>query len=182
MKPAKVLVLILLAIGLTGYRQSLIGADNPSGDTKPTDTNAQDIADLKAVEDRFMAAFRAKDVNAIMELCVPDESLVVFDVTPPRQRQGAEAYRKDWEDAFRRFDGPLQAEISDEDVTAGSDVAYISSIHHVTGTMKGGNKVDYTVRVTDGFKKINRKWLIAHSHISFPVDMRTGKADIESKP
>ncbi|MBV8215613.1 MAG: nuclear transport factor 2 family protein [Verrucomicrobia bacterium] len=182
MKPPKVLVLIPLAIGLIGYNQSMTRANTRTGDAKPIDTKAQDIADLKAVEDRFMTAFRAKDVNAIMELCVPDDSLVVFDVTPPRQRNGAQAYRKDWEDAFNRFDGPLEAEISDVDVTAGGDVAYISSIHHVTGTMKGGKKVDYTVRVTDGFKKINGKWLIAHTHVSVPVDLRTGKADIESQP
>ena len=182
MKPAKVLVLILLAIGLIAYNQSLSRADNTSGDRTPTDTKAQDIADIKAVENRFMTAFRAKDVNAIMELCVPDESLVVFDVTPPLQRTGAAAYRKDWEEAFSRFDGPLQAEVSDEEVTAGGDVAYVLSLHHVTGTMKGGKKVDYTVRVTDGLKKINGKWLIAHTHVSFPVDMRTGKADMESKP
>ena len=176
MKPVKVLILILLAIGLIRYNQSLSGADSKSGEAKSVDTKAQDIADLKAVEDRFMMAFRAKDVN------VPDESLVVFDVTPPRQRNGAEAYRKDWEEAFSRFDGPLEAEISEVDVTAGGDVAYVSSIHHVTGTMKGGKKVDYTVRVTDGFKKINDKWLIAHTHVSFPVDLRTVQADTESKP
>jgi ketosteroid isomerase-like protein len=182
MKPVKVLVLILLAIGLTAYNQSLSRADNPSGVTIPTDIKAQDIADIKAVEDRFMTAFNAKDVNTIMELCVQDESLVVFDVTPPLQRTGAQAYRKDWEEAFSRFEGPLQAEVSDEEVTAGGGVAYVLSLHHVTGTMKGGKKVDYTVRVTDCFKKINGKWLIAHTHVSFPIDMRTGKADIESKP
>src|SRR5262249_32922891 len=159
MKPVKILVLILLAIGLTRYNQSLGGADAKSGEAKPVDTKAQDIADLKTVEDRFMTAFRAKDVNAIIGLCGPDERLGVFDVTPPRQRNGAYAYRKDWEDAFSRFDGPLEAEISEVDVTAGGDVAYVSSIHHVTGT-KGGKKMDYTVRVTDGFKKINGKWLI----------------------
>jgi ketosteroid isomerase-like protein len=180
MKPKKVLVLILLATGLIGYSQSLTRADSTSGNTNSVDTKAQDIADLKAVEDRFMTAFRAKDVNAIMELCVPDESLVVFDVTPPLQRKGAQAYRKDWEDAFNRFDGPLQAEISDIDITAGENVAYVSSVHHVTGSVKGGNKADYTVRVTDGLKKINGKWLVAHTHVSLPVDMRTGKA--ESKP
>jgi ketosteroid isomerase-like protein len=182
MKPAKVPVLILLALGLTAYNQSIVRADKTSGDTTPTDIKAQDIADIKEVEDRFMTAFRAKDVNAIMDLCVPDESLVIFDVTPPLERTGAQAYRKDWEEAFSRFEGPLQAEISDQDVTAGGDVAYVISIHQVTATMKGGKKVDYTVRVTDGFKKINGKWLIAHTHVSFPVDMRTGKADIESKP
>ena len=182
MKPVKVLVLILLAFGLLAYSQSIVRADKTTGDATPTDIKAQDIADIKEVEDRFMTAFRAKDVNAIMELCVPDESLVVFDVTPPLQRTGAQAYRKDWEEAFSRFEGPLQAEITDEDVTAGGDVAYVSSIHYVIGTMKGGKKVDYTVRVTDGLKKINGKWLIAHTHVSFPIDMRTGKADIESKP
>ena len=181
MKPRKVLVLTLLAIGLMAYNQSLSRADNTSGDAS-TDTKAQDIADIKAVENRFMTAFRAKDVNAIMELCVPDESLVVFDVTPPLQRTGAEAYRKDWEEVFNRFEGTLQAEISDVDVIAGGDVAYVLSIHHVTGTMKEGKKVDYTVRVTDGFKKINGQWLIAHTHVSLPVDMRTGKADIDSQP
>jgi ketosteroid isomerase-like protein len=182
MKPTKVLVLILLAIGLTEYNQSLTRADTPSGDTKLIDTNAEDVAALKAVESRFMTAFRAKDVNAIMDLCVPDDTLVVFDVTPPLRRNGAQAYRQDWEEAFSRFEGPLQAEISEVDVTAGGDVAYVSSIHHVAGLTKGGKKVDYTVRVTDGFKKINGKWLIAHTHVSFPVDMRTGKADMESNP
>jgi ketosteroid isomerase-like protein len=182
MKPLKVLVLIPLAIGLIAYNQSITRADRTSDNTIPTDTKAQDVADIKAVEDRFMTAFRAKDVNAIMELCVPDESLVVFDVTPPLQRTGEEAYRKDWEEAFNRFEGPLQAQINNEEVVAGGDVAYVLGIHHVTGTMKGGKTVDYTVRVTDGFKKINGKWLIAHTHVSFPVDMRTGKADIESEP
>ncbi|MBV9734107.1 MAG: nuclear transport factor 2 family protein [Verrucomicrobia bacterium] len=185
MKPSKVLVLVLLTIGLIGFYRSLTRAATTSSETKtiePIDIKAQAISDIKAVEDRFLTAFRAKDVNAIMELCIPDESLVVFDVTPPLQRTGAQAYRKDWEEAFNRFEGPLQAEISEEDVTVGGDVAYVSSIHHVTGTMKGGKKVDYTVRVTDGLKKTNGKWLIAHTHVSFPVDMRTGQADMQSKP
>ena len=179
MRLRKALGVILLVIGLLGFIQSThIKAD----ETKPTDTNAQDVADLRTIEDRFMMAFRAKDVDAIMQLCVPDDTLVVFDVTPPRQRTGAEAYRKDWEAVFNRFAGPLQPEISDVDVTAGGDVAFIRSIHHVMGTLKSGKKMDYTVRVTDGFKKISGKWLIVHTHISFPVDMQTGKADIESKP
>ena len=93
MKPAKVLVLILLAIGLIEHKLSVTQADPTSVDTKPIDTSGTDIADIKAVEDQFMTAFRAKDVNAIMELCVPDESLVVFDVTPPSQRNGAHGAR-----------------------------------------------------------------------------------------
>ena len=140
MKPGKVLAPILLAIGLVGINPSLTRADTKPVEMKPIDTRAQDVADLKALEDRFITAFRAKDVNTIMQLCVPDESLVVFDVTPPLERKGADAYRKDWEDAFNRFEGPLEAEVTDLNVTAGGDVAFAYSIHHVIGTMRGGRR------------------------------------------
>ena len=41
-------------------------------------------ADIRALEDRFVAAFKAKDVDAIMKVYAPDQTLVVFDVVPPR--------------------------------------------------------------------------------------------------
>ncbi len=59
-----------------------------------------DEAAIRALEDRFAAAVNAGDVNAIMKSYVPDQSLVVFDVVPPRQYLGADAYRKDWVDFF----------------------------------------------------------------------------------
>ena len=48
-------------------------------------------ASIRALESRFVAAVNAKDVNAIMKAYVPDESLFVFDVVPPRQYVGAKA-------------------------------------------------------------------------------------------
>jgi ketosteroid isomerase-like protein len=50
---------------------------------------------VKALEDRFIAAFKAKDPDAIMKVYVLDQTLFVFDVVPPRQYVGAPAYRKD---------------------------------------------------------------------------------------
>ena len=182
MKPEKILVPILFAASLAGCNQAPTGAAPKPDDAKPIDSRAQDIADVKAVEDRFVAAFKAKDVNAIIQLCLPDDSLVVFDVHPPRQYNGPQAYRKDWEKAFNSLAGPLDVQVSDLDVTAGAEVAFVRSIHHVTGTTKGGKKRDYTVRVTDGLKKINGQWLIVHTHVSVPVEMQSGKADFESKP
>jgi ketosteroid isomerase-like protein len=173
---------ILLALNLAGCNPANPGGGANTGEASRIDTRAQGVAELKAVEDQFLTAFTAKDVNAIMQICVPDDSLVVFDVHPPREYRGAEAYRKDWEDLFNRFSGPLQAEISEVEAVAGEDVGYVHSIHHVAGAMKNGKQVDYMVRVTDGFKKINGKWLIAHTHVSFPVDPQTGNADMQSKP
>ena len=38
-----------------------------------------DEASIRALESRFVAAVNAKDVNAIMKVYLPDESLFVFD-------------------------------------------------------------------------------------------------------
>jgi len=123
-------ILFALLIGLLGCNRASNGANTNVEDPKLTDTRARDASDIKTLEERFTTAFRAKDVNAIMQLCVPDDSLHIFDVQPPREVKGRAAYR----------------------------------------------------RVTDCLKKINGVWLIAHSHVSFPVDTRTGEADMQSKP
>ncbi len=175
-------ILFALVIGLLGCNRASNGPDPNVGNPKLTDTRARDVADIKTLEERFRTAFRTKDVNAIMQLCVPDDSLVVFDVQPPREVKGIAAYRKDWEDAFNSVSGPIEVENSDMDVTSDGDIAYVHYINHVFVTMKDGKKAIFTVRVTDCLKKINGVWLIAHTHVSVPVDMRTGEADMQSKP
>ena len=47
---------------------------------------------------------------------------------------------------------------------------------------KDGNPIDMTLRLTDVLREINGKWLIVHEHVSVPVDVATGKADLTSKP
>jgi len=143
---------------------------------------AEAKADIKALEDRFAAAVKAGDVDAIMKVYVPDQNLFVFDVVPPRQYVGAAAYRKDWQEFIDMFKPPIAFEISDLDITAGDDLAYSHSIQHVAGTGKKGNKIDLTVRVTDVYKKVAGNWLVVHEHVSIPVDLDTDKPDLSSKP
>jgi len=139
-------------------------------------------ADIRALEDRFVAAFKAKDVDAIMKVYAPDQTLVVFDVVPPRQYVGAAAYRKDWQTFFDSFDGPITVELTDLDAVADRNLAYSHSIQHVAGSDKRGKKLDLTVRVTDVYKKAHGRWQIIHEHVSVPVDLETGKPDLSSKP
>jgi uncharacterized protein (TIGR02246 family) len=139
-------------------------------------------SDIKALEDRFVAAFKAKDVDAIMKVYVPDQSLVVFDVVPPRQFVGAAAYRKDWQDFLGSLNGPITVELTDLAIVSDHNLASGHSIQHVAGTDKQGKKLDLTVRVTDVYKKIKGQWLIVHEHVSIPVDLDTGKPDLASKP
>jgi ketosteroid isomerase-like protein len=143
---------------------------------------AADEAKLKALENNFAAAIRAKDVGAVMKSYVSDDSLIVFDVTPPRQYVGAKAYAKDWTDLFAMYKGPINFEISDLSISADDEIAYSHSIQHMSGTTTKDEPVDFTVRVTDVYRKVKGTWLIAHEHVSVPVDLATAKADLSSKP
>lgn len=147
----------------------------------PPDTSAQDQTDIQTLENNFAAAFKAKDVNTIMSFYTPDANMVVFDVVPPLQYTGADAYRKDWQDTFAMYPGPVDFTISNLNITIGGNVAYASSIQRATVTGKDGKPFTMTARVTDGYKKVNGKWLIAHEHASIPVDLATLKADPNAK-
>jgi len=145
---------------------------------QPTD----DEAKIRALENQFAAAVNAKDLDAIMKVYLPDETLFVFDVVPPRQYVGAKAYRKDWEDFLALFKGPPKFEITDLQITAADSLGYSHSIQHVSGTDTKGQPIDLTVRLTDVYRKINGNWLIVHEHVSVPVDLDTNKPDLASKP
>ena len=71
--------------------------------------------------------------------------------------------------------------MSDLDITVRGNVAYGHSIQHATLTDKKGKKMDFTVRVTDGYKKVNGGWLISHEHVSVPIDFNTMKPDLKAK-
>lgn len=148
----------------------------------PSVAASADEEAIRALEHRFAAALNAADIDAMMKNYVQDESLVVFDIVPPREHRGAAAYRKAWEGFFASFKGSPHIAISDLTITADGNVAFSHSIQHVTGTDRNGHRVDRTVRVTDGYRKINGEWLIALEHISVPIDLKSGKPDFASKP
>jgi ketosteroid isomerase-like protein len=140
-----------------------------------------DVAQIQALEKNLVDAMNAKDVNGIMAAYVSDDSLIAFDCIPPRQYIGANAYRKDFEDMLASFPGPIHNEISDWKIDTEGSLGYGHGFLHSVGTDKDGNTVDFTIRLTDVYRKINGKWLIVHEHASWPVDLTTGKADLTSK-
>jgi ketosteroid isomerase-like protein len=67
-------------------------------------------------------------------------------------------------------------------VETDGNLGYSHCIFRTVGPGKDGKPLDLTVRVTDVYKKTNGKWLALHEHVSWPVDLETGKADLMSKP
>ena len=144
-------------------------------------TVKNDEAAIKALEDKFTAAFNEGNIDAMMKNYIADSSLIVFDVVPPRQHHGANEYRRAWEGFFSHFKKPPTIAITDLSITVDGSVGFSHSIQHVTGTDIQGHPVDRTVRVTDGYRKIGDNWLIVLEHVSVPVDVKTGRADFTSK-
>jgi uncharacterized protein (TIGR02246 family) len=143
---------------------------------------ARDKAAIEALEARFADAINAKDVSAIMSLYRPGPDLFVFDVTPPRQHVGWTNYRADWEQTFKTTPGPIRFSISHLSITVVGPVAYGHSIQKLMFTRKSGSQAELVVRVTDVYRKLHGRWLIVQEHVSVPVDLDTGKADLLSKP
>ena len=143
---------------------------------------ANDKADIEALEKRYTDAVLAKDLNGIMSCYAPGNQLFVFDAVPPREYPSWDAYKKDWQELLGMFPGPLTYSLSEQSITVVGTVAYGHNIQTGQFTRKDGSKLDSVVRVTDVYRKIDGKWLIVHEHVSFPVDLDTGKADLLSKP
>jgi ketosteroid isomerase-like protein len=138
--------------------------------------------DIQLVLDRWQKAFEAKDVNGVMAMYAPGAALTAYDIVPPLQYKGADAYRKDYGEFFAQFDGPLHIEFRDTHLETGSTLAVAYGLEHITGQLKGGAPADMWVRYTSAFKHINGQWLDIHDHVSVPADLNTGKAALDLKP
>ena len=143
-------------------------------------SKADNRAAIQALEDQFAAAVQAKNLDGIMKVYAPGSDLFVFDVVPPRQYVGADAYRKDWKGFLDTFKGPIKFTVSDLAIDAGGKMAYSHSVQHISGTDTKAKPVDMTVRVTDVYRKSGGEWRVVHEHVSVPVNMDTGKPDMTS--
>jgi ketosteroid isomerase-like protein len=145
-----------------------------------TEEKYSDEVQIRHQIENFVNAFCAKDVDLMMSLFSPD--LVSFDIIPPLQYLGSDAYRKVWQETFALFQNPIEIEISNLNIKAHNSVAFSHSFLRLRATMTKGEKIDRWERLTLCFQKIDDKWLIAHEHVSLPVDLKSGKSVIDLKP
>jgi len=145
------------------------------------EAKGDEAAQIKKVEQHIADSAKARDLDAIMKNYPPGDTLIVFDVAPPRQYVGADAFRKDWQNFLDTFSGPITYDLIDLNVVTEGKMGYARMVQHVAGTGKDGKPIDLNVRVTDVLQKTNGRWLIIHEHASFPVDLASGKADTQSK-
>jgi uncharacterized protein (TIGR02246 family) len=144
--------------------------------------NADNTAakEIRSWLDRWTKAFTKQDVDSIMALYADD--VIAYDVVPPLQYVGKDAYRADYQQFLSQYEGNLRVEVRDLDVGATGDLGYAAGLELISGTLKNGQKSDVWLRFTSLFRKSNGRWLDFHDHVSVPVDIESGKAMLDLKP
>ena len=165
---------------LTAIGIAILASANAVAADRP-EANA-DKAAIQALEDTYNEGFNSKDVDKVMSVYAPGKQLFVFDLVPPREYKGWEAYKKDFEGLFSTFPGPMKITISEQTIHVVGSLAYGHNIQTSEFIGKDGTKVKIIDRTTDIYRKINGKWLIVEEHNSVPVDLDTMKPDLLSKP
>jgi uncharacterized protein (TIGR02246 family) len=144
------------------------------------DIMASTESEVRTLVDRWSEAVRAKDLDRLMGLYAPD--IVYFDVVPPLQFIGSAAVRENFVRWFESWESAIGQDIRDMQILASGDTAVAFMLIRASGTLKNGREVGYWVRATIGCRRSPHGWVIAHEHISLPVDVASGRAVIDLVP
>jgi ketosteroid isomerase-like protein len=130
-----------------------------------TEQDDKRIRELMAARAKAMTE---RDAEALASQCAPD--VLAFTLAPPLVHHGEDVEaRKAW---FGTFEGPIEYEIRDLDVTVGGDVAYSHALNRLSTTPKGmPQPFELWFRSTTGFRKVDGDWRITHVHDSTPFYM-----------
>jgi ketosteroid isomerase-like protein len=117
------------------------------------------------------AAMKAGDADAVCAQYAP--GAVKFDLAPPLRSPGEAAQNADglrrW---FAGFDGPVDYEFTQLEISVARDLAFTTSINRM-GALSPGMDHPYTLwfRCTLGLCRTDGRWLIVHEHNSTPFHM-----------
>jgi ketosteroid isomerase-like protein len=121
---------------------------------------------IRQLVERWAGAVRARNLDGILSNHSTD--IWMFDVPPPLESKGLEAYRKTWDTFFSWSDDPVTFEITRMDITAGGDAAFVAALLRCAG-VENGERTELEFRLTIGLRKIGDQWMVLHEHHSIPA-------------
>ena len=137
---------------------------------------------LEARERSCAAAGAMGTVEQAMECYSSSPEVVAYDGFTPREFDGPEAIRGYFTKFFANGYRNVKLEFVSLHVVTDGTIGYTSSIQHWNATAANGMTIDAVARVSDVWRQENGRWVIVHTHASFPVDPMTYKADLHSQP
>ena len=128
--------------------------------------SADELAIRKIVEN-WADAVRRRDLPAVLQNHSAD--ILMFDVPPPFQSNGIDAYRKTWDLFFSCAGNSAAFTIREMHVTAGADVAFVTAAMRCADKDANNQEVALDFRLTMGLRKVDGRWTIVHEHHSVPA-------------
>jgi ketosteroid isomerase-like protein len=128
--------------------------------------------DEKAIRDLENQIIATTNTDDLMKYYAQND-VAVYDFAGPLQYEGNAAVRGDFDNVFANFAG-AKGNFVELVVVADGKMAMARSIQHFAWTDKAGKPQEVTVRVTDVFHKLHGQWKVIHTHISAPMDPKTG--------
>ena len=131
--------------------------------------NRSEEAEIRRLIEGWALAVRARELETVLANHV--DEMVMFDVPPPVELRGIDAYRDSWPPFFRWLENESGAfEIVRLDVTAGDTVAFATALLRCGTRASLAKDNAPRLRLTIGLRKIDGAWKIAHEHHSFPAE------------
>lgn len=127
----------------------------------------KDRAEISQVLAHWSAAVRDRDYEGVLKN--HSRNILMFDVPPPFQSEGIDAYRKTWDLFFSWMAGPPKFELHDVRITAGQEVAFVTAHGKCLGPDRHGRAEELSFRLTLGLRKSDGRWIIEHEHHSVPA-------------
>ena len=127
-----------------------------------------DEAAIRDVVENWAKAVRTRNLDGILANHSPD--ILMFDVPPPMQSKGMEAYKRTWERFFSWSRDSGVFDINKMDITAGNDVAFVIALMRCAGVKANAEREELEFRLTIGLRKIGSQWIVIHEHHSIPAN------------
>ena len=125
-------------------------------------TNEEQIRQLI---ENWAAAVRRKDIDNI--LADHSDDFIMFDVPPPFQSVGIQAYKKTW-DTFFKYTKQGVFDIQELKIFADNNIAFCIATMKCEDSTGGKGFEPLDFRLTIGLRKVNNQWIIIHEHHSIP--------------
>ena len=126
-----------------------------------------DEAAIRELIVNWAKAVRTQEPQGILANHSPE--ILMFDVPPPLQSKGIDAYKKTWDLFFSWARDFGVFDIDEMTITAGDDVAFATAIMHCAGAEENRDRIDLEFRLTVGLRKIGGQWIVMHEHHSIPA-------------
>jgi ketosteroid isomerase-like protein len=129
-----------------------------------------DTAAVRRVLEDWATATRVGRLDDVLARHRSD--VLIYDVLSPMKYEGAEAYRASWGEWQPETQGEGLFDLQSLNITAGVDVAFAHCFIKCGGVLTDGKPFEDLVRATFCLCKDEGVWVVAHQHISKPIQMK----------